>query len=72
MNKNQIENLMDALLVISALIILAGSLLKLQNFIYGDLIFMIGIISGLGLSYIEINRLKKIIKILKKKNLISE
>ena len=72
MNKNQIEKLMDTLLVISALIIFAGSLLKLQHFQYGDLIFMIGIISGLGLSYIEISRLKKIIKILKKKTLISE
>ncbi len=72
MNKSQIEKIMDALLVISALIIFAGSLLKLQHYQHGELIFMIGIISGLVLSYIEIGRLKKIIKILKKKTLISE
>ncbi len=72
MNKNHIEKLMNALLGISAFLILAGSLFKLQHYPYGNLIFWIGILTSLGLSYIEISRLKRIIKILKKKTLISE
>lgn len=62
MNKNQIENLMNALLSISALMILVGSLLKLQRVHYGELILWIGIMTSLGLSYFEINRLKKLLK----------
>ena len=72
MNKNHIEKLMNALLGISAFLILAGSLFKLQHYPYGDIILSFGIITSLGLSYIEISRLKRIIKILKKKTLISE
>jgi hypothetical protein len=72
MNKNQIDNLMNALLSISALLILVGSLLKLQHAHYGELILWIGIIASLGVSYFEISRLKKIIKILRKKTLITD
>ena len=72
MNKNQIEKLMDALIGISALVLVVGSLLKLQHYPNGDIVFLIGIIASLGLSYFEISRLKNIIKTLKNKTLISE
>lgn len=72
MNKNQIGKLMNGLLGVSAFLILAGALFKLEHYPYGNLIFWIGIITSLGLSSIEISRLKKIIKVLEKKSLVTE
>ena len=62
MNKQQIDNLIDVLLGISAFLIMLGALLKLEHVQNGTLILWIGFISSFILSNFEISRLKKVIK----------
>ena len=62
MNKQQIDNLIDVLLGISAFLIMFGALLKLEHIQNGTLILWIGFISSFILSNFEIIRLKKVIK----------
>jgi|APIni6443716594_1056825.scaffolds.fasta_scaffold847882_2 undecaprenyl pyrophosphate phosphatase UppP len=62
MNKQQIDNLIDVLLGISAFLIMLGALLKLEHIQNGTLILWIGFISSFILSNFEISRLKKVIK----------
>jgi len=62
MNKQQIDNLIDVLLGISAFLIMLGALLKLEHIQNGTLILWIGFISSFILSNFEIIRLKKVIK----------
>jgi hypothetical protein len=66
MNKQQIDKLMNVLLGISAFLIMAGALLKLQHIQYGNLVLWVGFVTSFILSNFEINRLKRIIKDLKK------
>jgi hypothetical protein len=66
MNKQQIDNLMNVLLGISAFLIMLGALLKLEHIRYGNLILWIGFITNFILSSFEISRLKKVIKKLNK------
>lgn len=68
MNNKQTENLMKVLLGISALLILAGALFKLEHYPHGNLMLWIGFISSFALSSFEIYRLRKIIKKLEKNN----
>ena len=62
MSKQQIDNLIDVLLGISAFLIMLGALLKLEHVQNGTLILWIGFISSFILSNFEISRLKKVIK----------
>ena len=67
MNNKQIEKLMGVLLGISASIIIIGALFKIMHWPYGDLMVKIGFLSSFILSSYEINRLKRILKVLEKK-----
>ncbi len=66
MNNQQIDKLMNLLIGISAFLIMVGALLKLQHIQYGNLVLWIGFVTSFILSNFEINRLKRIIKDLKK------
>ena len=66
MKQNQINKLMDVLIAISALLVLVGAILKLQHVQYGDQILWGGFMPSFILNSIEITRLKKIIKVLRK------
>ena len=68
MNDKQIEKLMKVLIGISAFLILAGALFKLEHYANGDLLLYIGIISSLLFGNIEIYRLRKIVKKLEDQN----
>ena len=66
MKKNQMDKLMNVLIAVSALIILIGAILKIQHAQYGTQILWIGFMASFILSSIEISRLKKIIKVLRR------
>ena len=67
MNDKQIEKLMKVLIGISALLIFAGALFKLEHYPNGEMILYIGIISSLLFGNIEIFRLRKLVKKLENK-----
>ena len=71
MNNKHIEKLMSALLGISAALIIFGALFKIMHWPYGDLMLRIGFLSSFILSSYEINRLKRILKVLEKKIALS-
>ncbi len=66
MNKKQTDNLMNVLIGVASLAIMIGALLKLQHYLYGNQILYFGFIASFILSWIEISRLKKIIKVFEK------
>lgn len=61
MSKEMIDTIMKSLIVISALLILAGALFKLQHWPHGDSLFTVGLYANIILSSFEISRLRKII-----------
>ena len=69
MNRKQLDRLMSLLIGISSFLILLGAFFQLQRYPHGNLILWIGIMSSLILSGIEIDRLKRIIKIMEQENL---
>lgn len=62
----QTDKLMKILSALSAILIIIGAILKLTHYPYGNLLIVIGFISGAIIDNIVINQLKKIIKQLKK------
>jgi hypothetical protein len=72
MTRTQIDKLMNALLITSVSLILAGAIFRLQHWAYDDQIFWTGLISTFILDSIEVYRLKKIIKSLEKRMLKKE
>ena len=66
MNKKQTDKLMNVLIGIAAFAILLGALFKLQHYLYGNQILYFGFMASFILSWIEISRLKKIIKVFEK------
>jgi hypothetical protein len=62
MNKIMTNKLMDILIGISECIIIIGALFKIQHYPYGNLISTVGFLTYLILSWIEIQRLRQIIK----------
>ncbi len=69
MNRKQVDRLMSLLIGISSFLILFGAFFQLQHYPHGNLILWIGIMASLILSGIEIDRLKRIIKIMEQENL---
>jgi hypothetical protein len=63
------NQLMSLLIGISSFLILLGAFFQLQHYPHGNLILWIGIMASLILSSIEIDRLKRIIKIMEQENL---
>ena len=68
MNDKQVEKLMKVLIGISAFLILAGALFKLQHYQNGNLILYIGFWTFFILSVYENNRLRRIIKKMETQN----
>lgn len=66
MKKKNQDILLKFFYAVSALLVLAGALFKLQHFPNGDLMLFAGFISGSIISSVEINRLKRKIKELEK------
>lgn len=58
---------MNALLIVSSILIVIGAFFRLEHYPFGNLILWIGFISSLILSSVEIPRLKRIIKELETK-----
>lgn len=69
MRNKKRDKLMNILLGFAAFAVLLGTLFKIQHYSYGNQIFYFGLMAGSVLGVIEINRLKKIIKILEKEKL---
>ncbi len=69
MNRKQVDRLMSLLIGVSSFLILLGAFFQLQHYPHGNLILWIGIMASLILSGIEIDRLKRIIKIMEQENL---
>ena len=61
MKTTKIDFLMIFLIGISAFAIMIGALLKLEHWMYGDIIFKGGFVASFVFSGIEIWRLKRII-----------
>lgn len=66
MKKEQIDKLMNVLIGLSAVVILFGAYLKLENYPNGDFVLIVGFIAEGIFGGIEISRLKKIIGEFKK------
>ncbi len=66
MTNKQVEKLMSVLLGISGFLIVMGAIFRLQHWLNGNLIMYIGFMGSFIFSSFEINRLKKIIKVLEK------
>lgn len=66
MNNKKIGKIMNMLLGLASLLILIGTIFRLQHWQYSHEILRFGIISGIILSSYEIARLKKIIKQMEK------
>ena len=69
MNRKQVDRLMSLLIGVSSFLLLLGAFFQLQHYPHGNLILWIGIMSSLILSGVEIDRLKRIIKIMEQENL---
>lgn len=65
MKKHQLDKIMNILIGLSAAFILIGALLKLGHYQNGNLLLWIGFMSNFVFTGLEINRLKRVIKILK-------